>query len=152
MANQVQTTSCQHGCNARTAPGMGNMCLCIRLQIAFFQVEFYICPKFRMYLENANCEWPIKCTPPHLIVAVQCKNSARSAKRGRCRREGGRSLVPTLVLVQTVHKHLSTSFSSKRCPAPERLSLIFISFHSNGSALFLHSHWPLKCYDIVSTS
>ena len=67
---------------------MGNMCLCIRLQIAFFQVEFYICPKFRMYLENANCEWPIKCTPPHLIVAVQCKNSARSAKRGKVQERG----------------------------------------------------------------
>ena len=90
---------------------------------------------------------PIKCT--------LC--SARSAKTAKCRRRGmrrwGRSWVPTLVLVQTVHKHLSTSFSSKCFPAPEGLSVILCSFLSVLVLLLFFSfhktNWALKCYDIV---
>ena len=117
-----------------------------------------------IFVQNSECICKMQIVngqsnARRLTSSLQCsaKTVQGVQKGGRCRREGGRrwrrgSLVPTLVLVQTVHKHLSTSFSSKRFPAPERLSLIFISFHSNGSALFLHSYWPLKCYDIVSTS
>ena len=129
---------------------------CPNCKLHLTKLNYVYHPKSKMYLSRLQIvNGPIKCRPPllvniapHRCIAVQ--KQCKECKNGEVQVEDCQ-----LLYWHKVHKHFSTSFSSKCCPAPEGLSIIFYSMstykhkrHSMQGNLLQPSS-PLKQFSVL---